>query len=144
MTSDGWQFWVGIFTVAAGVLAGVAIVLALLARADATNHLAAERRLDFEIEVLLDLMDRIGHMGSPNLELQERVRLIGVEELPRTAWAVFLGPCPWEPEPQEREGLQRQFWLVPDPANPGEMRNASLAIAEELRGAVQRRVTKRG
>lgn len=144
-TSDGWRLVVDAATVAAVGFAAVAIWQAGKARSAALASVAAERRLDFEIDVLLALLDHIDDMGTPDLPLQERVRLIGKEEIPRTGWAVFLvQQSPWGVEPRAREGVRRQHYLVPDPENPGQWRNATYDISEELRAAIARRLAARG
>jgi hypothetical protein len=147
VTSDGWNFWLGLAALLSGVLSIAAIYIAVRARADAADQLRRERRLDFEIAVLLELVDRVHDIEETD-SLRGRLDLLP-DVLPYTRWAARQGadwPASLGPEPggvfDDVKELRRSNWGWR--RDDGGVERVAGRMQDELLTAIRSKVDERG
>lgn len=141
---DGWAFAVDVISILSGVLAVAAIYLAVKARGEATRQLARERRLDFEIDLLLHLIDVAPSIGW-NAEANARVALLSADDIPVTRWASGI-QSDWTlgaPVPTGEGAMtsRRIEWHFVEEGRPN--RNVLDRVKDELSAAILRRLDER-
>ncbi|MGN6243710.1 MAG: hypothetical protein ACTHQ3_08545 [Motilibacteraceae bacterium] len=148
--SDGWQDVVNVTssmaTVLATILAVVALLLSSRATRDAQRALARERRLDFEIDALAELVDQIElttNRGDRSQIMRTRLRLLPPGELPATRARVREDGQYFRDERGEPDNLEPPLRTALDDWAWGGVSVRDLMRAE-VDDAIKKRLLERG